>query len=411
LELSSLSAATDLLQKLPESPERIQREVLLLLAIGAALIAVLGNAAPGVEAAYSRARELCERVGDPPELFPALWGLWLMHLLRGKLRRAHELAERLLPRAQSARDPALLMRAHLALGNTFLYMGHLLSSREHLEEAISLYDSERDRPLAFRYVGFDPGVLGLSLASRTLWLLGYPDQGLERVNQALALAQGLAQPPSLAFAKVHVCLLHQVRGKARAAQENTESLIEFCAEYGLGSWSALATTLHGWALAEQGRTQEGIAQIQEGLADSRATGWYETLQPYLLSLLAEACGETGRLDEGLSALAEALAADEHENRDYEAESHRLKGELLLKQDDSNAAVAQSCFERAVEIAHRQSAKSLELRATMSLARLLALQGRRDEARTTLADIYNWFTEGFDTADLKEAKALLEELAT
>jgi class 3 adenylate cyclase/predicted ATPase len=413
--ISSLSAATALLQKLPESPERIQRELLLLLAIGAALIAVRGigvrgNTAPEVEAAYSRARELCERVGDPPELFPVLWGLWLMHLLRGELRRAYELAEQLLPRAQSVRDPALPMYAHLALGNTSLYLGHLLSARERLELAISLYDSERHRPLAFRYGGTNAGVVGLSIASRTLWLLGYPDQALERGNEALALAQGLSQPQSLAFAKVVVSFLHQVRGEVRAAQENTESLIALCAEYGLTYWLAHATVFRGWAMADQGRTQEGIAQIQEALANTRATGWSEPTRPHWLSLLAEACGEAGRLDEGLSALTEALAtADEHENRHYEAEMHRLKGELLLKQDDSNAAAAQNCFERAVEIARKQSAKSLELRATMSLARQLAKQGRRDEARVRVAGIYNWFTEGFDTADLKDAKALLNEL--
>jgi predicted ATPase len=164
-------------------------------------------------------------------------------------------------------------------------------------------------------------------------------------------------------------------------------------------------------MAEQGHRQEGIAQIQEGLANTRATGWSEIYVPYSLSLLAEACAETGRLDEGLNALTEALAiADEHENRHYEAETHRLKGELLLKQDASNAEEAQNCFERAVEIARRQCAKSLELRATMSLARLLAKNGRRDEARPMHAEIYNWFTEGFDTADLKDAKALLDELS-
>jgi len=410
--ISSLSAATALLQKLPESRERIQREVHLLLAIGAALGVVRGNAAPEVEAAYSRAQELCERVGDPPELFPALWGLWLIHLLRGELRRAYELAEQLLPRAQSACDPALLMYAHLALGNTLLFMGHLLSAREHLELVISLYDPERHRSLAFRYSGNNPGVVGLSTASRILWLLGYPDQALERGNEALALAQGLSQPHSLAFAKVYVGFLHQFRGDVSAAQENAESVIALCTEYGLTNWLALATMFRGWAMAEQGRTQEGIAQIQEALANTRATGWSENYQPYCLSLLAEACGEAGRLDEGLSALTEALAsADEHENRYYESEVHRLKGELLLKQDDSNAAEARNCFERAVEIARKQSAKSLELRATRSLAQLLAKQGRRDEARMMLAEIYNWFAEGFDTADLKEAKALLEELST
>jgi predicted ATPase len=172
---------------------------------------------------------------------------------------------------------------------------------------------------------------------------------------------------------------------------------------------AYATVFRGWALAEQGRHQEGIAQIQEGLAASRAIG-AELLRPYHLCLLAEACKNTGRFDDALSALREALAAaDEDEDRHHEAEIHRLKGELLLRQNDSNAAEAQSCYERAIEIARRQNSKSLELRAVMSQARLLANQGRRAEARTILAEIYNWFTEGFDTADLKDAKALLDEL--
>jgi predicted ATPase len=277
------------------------------------------------------ARELCERLGDPPELFPALWGLWLMHLLRGELRRAYELAEQLLARAQSAGDPAITMRAHLALGDTLSFMGHMLSARERLELAISLYDQERQRSIAFRYGGTDPGVAGLSHASRILWLLGYPDQALKRSNEALALAQGLSQPHSLAFAKVVVGYLHQFRGDVRAAQENAESLIALCAEYGLANWPAAATNFCGWAMAKQGRTQEGIALIQEGLANTRAIGWWGRYRPYFHSLLAEACGEAGRLDEGLSALTEALAiADENENRDYEAEMHRLKGELLLK---------------------------------------------------------------------------------
>jgi predicted ATPase len=173
---------------------------------------------------------------------------------------------------------------------------------------------------------------------------------------------------------------------------------------------AYSTSLRGWAMAEQGRNQEGIAQIQEGLAAFHATG-AEMRRPYFLTLLAGARMKTGRLDDGLVALTEALAAaDEHENRYYEAEIHRLRGALQLRQNDSKAAEAQSCFQRAVEIARKQSAKSLELRATMSLARLLAKQGRRDEARAMLSEIYHWFTEGFDTRDLKDAKALLDELS-
>jgi predicted ATPase len=204
-------------------------------------------------------------------------------------------------------------------------------------------------------------------------------------------------------------------------------MIALSAEYGLPDQLAWATTLRGWAMAEQGHHEEGIAQMQEGLAASRATG-AELWRLYFLCLLAEACRETGCLDDGLSALMEArAAADEHENCSYEAEIHRLKGELLLRRQaepsgaeqtslrgapgivEPNTAEAQSCFERAIENARKQSAKSMELRATMSLTRLLAKQGHRDEARAMLAEIYNWFIEGFDTADLKDAKALLAEL--
>ncbi len=199
-------------------------------------------------------------------------------------------------------------------------------------------------------------------------------------------------------------------GEVRAAQETAEGLIALSAERGLTDYLARATTLRGWAIAEQGRNEAGIALIQEGLAASRATGT-ELYRPYFLCLLAEACMETGRLDDGLSASTEALpAADEHENRVYEAEMHRLKGELLLMQDDSSTAEAQNCFHRAVEIVRKQSAKSPGLRATLSLARLLVKQGRRDEARAMLAEIYCWFTEGFDTADLKDAHALPNELS-
>ena len=407
--VSSLSRAIDLLRELPDSPERIQRELLLQLAVGPALIPVKGPAAPEVEAVYTRARELCERVGEPPELFAALWGLWLLHLLRGELRTAYELAERLLQRTRRARDPTLLLCARYALGNTSICMGELLLASEHLETAISLYDRERHRSLAFRYGGIDQGVACLSAAAWNLWHLGYPDQALKRGNEALALARKLSHPFSLAFAEFYCGALCEFRGEARAAQEHAESAITFSSEFGFVEFLADATILRGWTIAEQGRNDEGIAQIQEGLAASRTIG-AEVIRTYFLCLLAEVCIKTGRLDEGLGALGEALAAaNDREERVSEAEIHRLKGELLLKRDDSNAAEARNCFERAVEIARKQSAKSLELRATMSLARLLASQGHRDEAHRMLAEIYGWFTEGFDTADLKDAKALLDEL--
>ena len=407
----SLNAGIDLLQRLPDGPERMQRELQLQLGVGAALMAIKGWAAPEAERAYTRARELCELIGDAPELFPTLFGLWIMHLLRGELRRAYEIAEQLLRLAQIANDPALLPQARHALGSTSFWMGEFLPAKEHVENAISLYDHARYRPLMFRYGWVDVEVRSLCYAAISLWQLGYPNQALKRGDEALALAQRLSHPFSLTFAQnIAGGILRLLRREVRAVHETAESMSALSAEHGLANPWAYATVLRGWALAEQGRHQEGIAQIQEGLAASRAIG-SELLRPYHLCLLAEACKNTGSLDDALSALREALAAaDEHEIRAFEAEIHRLKGELLLKQDDANAAEAQSCFERAVEIARRQSGRSLELRATTSLARLLATQRRRDEARAMLAEIYGWFTEGFDTADLKAAKALLDELA-
>jgi len=224
-------------------------------------------------------------------------------------------------------------------------------------------------------------------------------------------AQGLSHPFNLVNAEMFVSTLRQYRRESRAAQESAEDAIALSVEHGYPAELLVTTTLRYWAMAEQGRNEEGIAQMQEGLAAARATGTGLIL-PYFLCLLAEACMVAGRIDDGLSALADALvAADEHENRAYETETHRVRGELLLKQDHSNAAEAQRCFERAIEIARKQSAKSFELRATTNLARLLAKQGKRDEALAMLAEIYSWFTEGFDTADLKDAKALLDELGT
>jgi predicted ATPase len=285
-------------------------------------------------------------------------------------------------------------------------MGEFVPAREHLEMGISLYDPER--PLAF---GLNlPGVVCLVVVAWTLWQLGYPDQALKRGNEALELAQRLSHPYSVALAEGCLGFLHQFRGEARAVQEHSASLTALSAEHGFTELSAFASTPRGWAISQQGRNEEAITQIQEGLATSHTTG-AEVYRPYFLTLLVEACLEMGRLDDGLNALTEALAlADEHEARAFEAEMHRLKGELLLKQDPPKVTEAQACFREAIDFARKHSGKSFELRATTRLARRLASQDRRDEALATLAEIYNWFTEGFDTADLTEAEALLDELS-
>jgi predicted ATPase len=321
---------------------------------------------------------------------------------------AHELAEQLLRQAQSNNDSTHLLLAHNALGSVTFDMGKLLPAREHLEAVISLYDPTRHGPVALS-TSFDLKGFDISYVAMTLWLLGYPDQALKRAKEAVEYTQALSHPLSLTGVELFLGVVQQFRHEAGAAQKAAERAIALSAEHGFAFWLGVATILRGSAMAQQGLNEEGIVQIEEGLSAYRATG-AETGGPRWLSWLAEACMESGRLNDGLSVLAEALAnVQETEGRQYEAEIYRLRGELLLKQDHSNATEAQKCFERAIEIAGIQSAKSLELRATISLARLLVSQGRRDEGRTMLADIYGWFTEGFDTADLKDAKSLLEDL--
>jgi adenylate cyclase len=296
---------------------------------------------------------------------------------------------------------------------TLFEFGEYLSVREHLEKGISFYDRERDRPL-----GLDDFLIpGLSYLASTLNALGYPDQALKRIEQAVAAGKECGHPFTLTFAVHFSTFLCSARREAHKAQEAAERVIELSTEHGFAFWLAQATSLRGEAIAEQGRTEEGIAEMLKGLAEMlkglaamHAIG-FEGNRAFHLAQVAKAYSEVGRLDEALSTLEEALAeADQNEERKNLAERLRLKGELLLRQSGTHAAEARTCFERAIEIARSQGAKWFELRATTSLARLLVRQGHRDEARAMLADIYNWFTEGFDTADLKDAKALLDELA-
>ena len=249
--------------------------------------------------------------------------------MRAEHQTACELTEQLLTLAQSAQDPAFLLQAHYTLGVNLHHLGEFVSAREHFEQVLSLYDPQQHRSLAFLYGSFDPGVACLSFAGLVLWLLGYPDQALRKSHAALALAQELAQPFSLAVALNWAAWLHQCRREGQAAQERAEAAMTLSTEQGFPVWLAMGTIKRGWALAEQGQGEEGIAQLRQGLAASRATG-AEVARPHYLALLAEAYGRAGQAEEGLSALAEALAlVDKTGERHYEAELYRLKGELLL----------------------------------------------------------------------------------
>jgi predicted ATPase/class 3 adenylate cyclase len=404
--ISHFTKGLELLRSTPDSIERNQQELMLQITLGGALMAIQGLAAPEAGKAYARALELCRQVDETPQLFPALGGLASFYVGRGKIGTARELAEQALRLAQNLQTPKFLQAAHHMMGLASWLLGEFPQARTHLEQAIALYDPQTRRVRALQ----DPEVGCLAAAAGPLWALGYPDQALKRIQESFTLAQELSHSSSLAYALVSAVALYVLRREVEATQEQAGALIALCHEQDSMLWESLGITCRGWALAKQGRKEEGIAQIRQGLAAHQATG-EELWQPMFLALLAEACGEAGQPEEGLTALTEAFdLASKTQEHLYDAELHRLRGELLLKQDESSAAQAESCFEHAIEIARKQSAKSWELSATTSLAQLLNKQGRRDEARSMLAEIYGWFTEGFDTPDLKDAKALLDELS-
>jgi TOMM system kinase/cyclase fusion protein len=406
--ISHLTKGLDVLKTLPDTPERTQHELALHTAMGVPLRAIKGFGAPEVGQVYARARELCQQVEETPQLVPVLRGLWEFYELQGALQTARELGEQLLTLGQRVHEVESLLVAHNVLGDTLVWLGEFAGARAHLEQGMALYNLQQHRSHAFLY-GYDSGVHCLSFGAWALWYLGYPDQALRRIHAALTLAQELSHPFSLAFALAFAAWLHQLRREGQAVQEPAAAVIALSTDQGFLFWVAWGTILQGWALAEQGQSAEGMAQMCQGIAAWRATG-AELQRPYYLALLAEAYGKAGQADEGLRVLAEALTAVHTTGeRQHEAELYRLKGELLLQQDVPDEQEAESCFRQAVDVARQQQAKSFELRAAMSLSRLWQPQGKSAEARQLLEPIYGWFTEGFDTADLQEAKALLEEL--
>ncbi|MBI3800334.1 MAG: tetratricopeptide repeat protein, partial [Deltaproteobacteria bacterium] len=424
--ISQLTAALELLKTLPDTPERIQRELTLQLTLGPALMATRGYTAPEVEQVYTRARELCQQVGETPQLFPVLFGLRTFYIIRAEHQLARELSEQLLSLARRMHDPLLLLQAHIGLGSSLFLLGEVAMAQTHFEQATALYDPQQHRSAL--YLGLaNPGSGISTWLAWTLWFLGYPDQALQQNQRALTLAHELARPFNLAAVLSFAVGFHQLRREGRATQERAEALITLSTDQGFAQYAAQGTIRRGWALVEQGQAEAGVAQIRQGLAAHRATG-AENARPHYLALLAEGYEKVGQAEEGLNTLVEALATvDKTGERYYEAELYRLKGKLVLQSgvrgpasENPNTqhpapstqaeAEAEACFHKAIEIAQRQQAKSWELRATVSLARLWQHQGKQHEARNTLSEIYNWFTEGFDTKDLQEAKVLLEELA-
>lgn len=402
-----------LLKKLPPGLMRYQHEIGLCLTLGPALSATKGHAALELEQVYLNARTLCQELGEPDLLFPVLWGLMAQYLLRAQLGRAKALGEQLLQLAETRHEPALLLEASLGQGSALLWSGQLEHGSQHFERAMDLYDAAQHRSHAFVY-GQDPGVVCQVQAAFALWLRGYPDRALRLSQEALRLAQDTAHPYTLAYALNWMAMVHQFCRAADEVRRWAEASLAVSSKNGFAHLTAVATVLCGWALVEQGHRQEGLAQSREGIAMSEA-GETILLRPYYLGLLAAGYAKQGDSVQGLRLLDEALELLKQTGEEWwEAELYRTKGILLLQASSSEGKTQQAghveeCLIQARTLARRQQAKALELRAAINLGRLWHTQGKKDMARTTLAEVYERFTEGRDTRDLKDAKALLHLL--
>ncbi|MBY4676683.1 adenylate/guanylate cyclase domain-containing protein [Marinobacterium arenosum] len=410
--IDHFSAALKVLDQLPAGQQRDRDELGIQLDLGPAWIAVNGYAEPGVEKIYNRALALCRQVGDNRQLFPILLGLRNFYHVRGELLKARELAEQLLTLANTEQDTSLKLEALRALGSSSFNRGELRSALSHFEQARKLYDRNKHQKHVFRY-GLDPGVFTLGYQGWVLWMLGYPEQALQRSQQMLRLARELEYPFVLAYALVLMAELDLHLHQGRDAEQHAAAAIALANEYGYHFWGAWATVLQGAGQAQQARYNEGIAKIRQGLDAFQATG-AELWQSHFRTLLAEALATDGRITEGMEALSEARHAIASSGElTYAAEVERIEGELVLAQPDGKVAnrerSAQACFEKAIATARQQQARSLELRAVLSLCRLWRTQGHKKEACELLASRYDAFTEGTDTADLLTAQELLTEL--
>ena len=408
--ISNLTGGLELLDDLPETPDRDRQELAMQLGLGVGVIAVDWAGAPEVGHAYSRASALCDDVGEPVDRFAALWGLWRYNRSVADFPRAIALADEMSGLAERQGDAVLSLQAHHSQWTTRFYLGEFAECRVHTSQAIAVYDARRHHAQTFRFGGHDPCVCGHAMDALSLWALGYPDQAAAQIGEAIDLAHRIHHPQSLGQALEQGALLYQLRREVDVAKERGEAAVEVTREHGFSEYFATSAFVDGWAAAGGGRIEEAITSIRDALAARRSAGRaYE--EPHALSYYVELLALAGQVDEGMTVLANAFDASNDSGMVFwDAELHRLKGVLLLSLSGGNGAEAETCFKQAIEIALGQSARSLELRAAMELARLWQGEGKRSEARDLLAPVHGWFTEGLDTADLKEAKALLDALA-
>ena len=407
--------ALDILKTFPPSPERDQHELSFHIALAASLQAIHGYGAPEVSSTYGRMKELCQRMAVSPQTSYALYFLANYHWLRAEHGTALEFAEQMMKLAEKAGDLLSLAISHTLHGTLSFIIGRWSSALEHLGRMNAFYNPQEHSHLAFIY-GQDPGIISLCSTASVLWALGYPDRAVDQSRKMLEAARQVNHPFSLAAALAFDSLFHLLRRDAAALEERGREVAALADEKGFLFFVGIGMFKLGWVAARQGRVEEGLSKLHQALALYQATGVRFTLTE-LLGSLAEAYGMAGDNEKGLEFMSQALAEVERGGeRYYEAELFRLKGELLLKKaekDDDRAALekeAEACFRQSLDVARNQAARSFELRTAISLGRLLKKQGKGSEARKLLEDIYGWFSEGFDTPDLKEAKSLIEELS-
>ncbi|MEE9209469.1 MAG: adenylate/guanylate cyclase domain-containing protein [Kiloniellales bacterium] len=406
--IAHLNKGIALLDTLPASPERVRTEIALQTVLGVALGQAEGGSSPNVHRTYSRMRELCEQAGDTSGLYAATWGLWYNKQYSVQFEAARDLSEELLALSRGQEDTGLVLQAHHAAWTTNLTRGAVVSALEHAEHGQRLYDIHEHGSHAFRFGGHDPGVCSLCIGSWSRWLLGYPDQALRCAHDARSLGEELSHPYSLGVAIGFASLVFQLCGRLEQASEWAAGTHSLAGQHGyLGTtWNALAKLTRAWVLTRRSKPQEAHALVRESLQAQKNP----MFRPYYLGNLSEICLHSGEPERGLEAIAEGLTiVARTDERWWEAELHRLRGELL-RASRAQASKVEASFRLALKIARRQEARSLELRAATSLTRFWRDQGRTDEARDLLAPVCGWFTEGFETSDLKEAEALLDKLS-
>ncbi|HET7037110.1 MAG TPA: AAA family ATPase [Thermomicrobiaceae bacterium] len=404
--ITHVRQALELLATLPATHERARREARLQTGLGVALMATKGWPTDEVGEAYGRAQALYQREGEQAEHFQLFWGLWGFYVVRGDLSAAREIGEQALAIATARADRDQLLVAHLHLGTSLYHLGAIAAGREHLEQAIALYDPAQHGAHALLF-GPDLGVFSLAYLSHVLWHQGFPDQAIARSRESLRIARERDHPYSLAIALDYAAMLAQFRRERPAARELADAAIELCEQREFAYYLAWTTILRGWSLTGERDITLGQAEMRRGLTALRAMG-AGLRQTYYLALLAESHLEAGQPDQGMMILAEAWAClRANKERYWEPELHRLQAELRLAQGASEPEVEEQ-LQRAIAVARGRHASSLELRATMSLSRFWRRQGRGEEARGLLGEVYGSFSEGFDTVELRDAAAFLDQ---